>query len=69
MLDAKGVLIGITLGTTGTQATWVPLSAVAAPTAASAAATSAPQGLALVAPDEVYEAGLRRALQVLVAAP
>ena len=69
VLDAKGVLIGITLGTTGTQATWVPLSAVAAPAAASAATTTAPNGMALVAPDEVYEAGLRRALQVLVAAP
>lgn len=68
VLDAKGVLIGITLGSVGPQATWVPLSAVVAPAAAPAAA-SAPRGMALVAPDEIYESGLRRALQVLVDAP
>jgi hypothetical protein len=66
VLDAKGMLIGITLGTIGAQATWVPLSAVQA--APVAAAAPAPQGMALVAPDEIYEAGLRRALQVLVGA-
>lgn len=65
VLDAGGALVGITLGTTRPQAAWLPLSdATSAP--AAPASTAARAGLALVAPDEIYEAGLRRALQVLV---
>ena len=64
VLDAGGALVGITLSSAGAQATWVPLSD-ASPVAAPASAPSR-HGLALVAPDEIYEAGLRRALQVLV---
>ncbi len=66
VLDSKGMLIGITLGTAGMQATWMPLSALQASAAAPASASAA-QAMALVAPDEIYEAGLRRALQLLAA--
>ena len=71
VLDAKGVLVGIASATANGQATWVPLAAVmpAAMAAAQAATPPARVGLALVAPDEIYEAGLRRSLQVLVDAP
>ncbi len=66
VLDRRGALVGIAVGAGSGQATWLPLSALA-PTAAPAAAPP-PAGLA--ASDEIYESGLRRALQVLVdAAP
>jgi len=63
VLDAKGTLVGITLATAGDDATWLPLPSAAPPQA------PAPAGPALVAPDQVYEAGLHRALQVLAQAP
>jgi len=66
VLDAKGALIGITLDASAAQATWVPLASVQAAAASAPVAASASRGLALVAPDEIYEAGLRRALQLLV---
>ena len=66
VLDAHGALIGVTLASTEGPATWLPLS-VAPPPAAAAAPQSPPHaGVALPAPDEIYESGLRRALQVLV---
>jgi hypothetical protein len=70
VLDAKGVLVGIVSSTSNGDALWVPLSAMT-PAASAQAATPTPAppahaGLALVAPDEIYEAGLRRVLQVLV---
>ena len=69
VLDAHGALVGITLTGQDGAATWLPLtSALPSP----GAATMAPQqhaGLALTAPDVIYEAGLRRALQVLVDTP
>ena len=71
VLDAKGVLVGIASGTVDGQVAWVPLAAIgraAAPPAQDATSPARP-GLALVAPDEIYEAGLRRVLQVLVDAP
>ena len=68
VLDAQGELIGVTLATAGGPTTWLPLpSATPPPTGAPALAARA--GLALVAPDEIYEAGLRRALQVLADGP
>lgn len=65
VLDARGDLVGITLADADARTTWLPLSDATA--AASPASAPARHGLALVAPDEIYEAGLRRALQVLVA--
>ena len=69
VFDAHGVLVGITLAGAADAATWTPLPAgVPTPQAASGAspARSLP---GLVAPDEIYELGLRRALQVLVDSP
>ncbi len=60
VLDARGALVGIVLGATGAPAAWLPL-----PDTTSSTPTAARTGPALVAPDEIYEAGLRRALQVL----
>ncbi len=57
VLDAHGELIGITLA----PAAWLPLAALAASHGA-----DSPRATGLVAPDAIYEAGLRRALQVLV---
>ena len=68
VLDAHGALVGITLATADGVATWLPLGAAPA-TAAAASAPAQRVGLALTPPDEIYEAGLRRALQVLVDAP
>jgi hypothetical protein len=62
VLDAHGALVGITLATMDGPPMWLPL-AEAAPSPES---TSPPRAApALAAPDEIYEAGLRRALQVL----
>lgn len=59
VLDAGGALVGITLPGTAAPTRWLPL-------ADATAATAPPRHAgALVAPDEIYEAGLRRALQVL----
>lgn len=65
VLDAKGTLVGITLAPVDGDATWRPLL----PSTPSQAPSPVPAGPALVAPDQVYESGLRRALQVLVDAP
>jgi hypothetical protein len=69
VLDAKGALVGIVSSTANGEARWVPLPAVMPADAATSLATPAiaRPGLALVAPDEIYEAGLRRVVQVLVA--
>ncbi len=67
ILDAHGALVGITLAATDGTATWLPLAAAATSPAASPPPPRA--GLALTAPDEIYEAGLGRALQVLVEDP
>jgi hypothetical protein len=68
ILDAHGALVGITLAGADGAATWLPLAA--APASPAAAATpELHAGLTLTAPDAAYEAGLRRALQVLVDAP
>jgi hypothetical protein len=64
VLDSHGALIGITLASTGGPATWTPLPATLPPESPAAASPPRP-GLALAAPDEIYEAGLRRVLQVL----
>jgi len=71
VLDRRGALSGVVVATPDAQATWMPLSALPLPPSAapSAAAASATATTGLVAPDEVYEAGMRRALQVLVDAP
>jgi hypothetical protein len=70
VLDAKGVLIGITLaGASSTLATWMALSSLAPPATSAVPESQSHAGLALVAPDEIYEAGLRRSLQMLVDAP
>jgi hypothetical protein len=68
VLDAQGALVGIVSTAANGEARWVPLSAIAPASAMPAAAPAAPAraGLGLVAPDEIYEAGLRRVLQVLV---
>ena len=66
MLDAKGALIGVVLATASGPAAWLPLAS-SSPSSTGAPVASA--GRALVAPDEIYEAGLRRALQVLVDGP
>ena len=65
VLDARGTLVGIALVASDGDATWVPLQATE--TSSPPEATSPVRaGLALVAPDQIYEAGLRRVLQVLV---
>ena len=71
VLDRRGALVGVVVATPDGQATWVPLSALPlAPSASpSAAAASAGPATGLVAPDEIYESGMRRALQVLVDSP
>jgi len=69
VFDAHGVLVGITLGGADDAATWTPLPA-GAPTRRAAPGASAARSLpGLVAPDEIYELGLRRALQVLADSP
>jgi len=67
VLDARGALVGITLASVDGDVTWLPLAS-SAPLQAPSPSPS-PAGLALAAPDQAYEAGLRRALQVLVDAP
>lgn len=62
VLDAKGRLVGITVADAAGEATWLPL-----PSGAPATGLSAPTGPSLVAPDQIYESGLRRVVQVLVA--
>ncbi|MFL6697087.1 MAG: hypothetical protein ACJ8GJ_07950 [Vitreoscilla sp.] len=69
VLDARGMLIGVTLASTGGPATWLPVPSTAPSQAASAPTPPAHAGPALTAPDEIYETGLRRALQVLAAPP
>ena len=69
VLDAHGHLVGVTLAPTQGPATWLPLSSAAPSPAASAPTPPAHAGPVLTAPDEVYEAGLQRALQVLAAPP
>ncbi len=72
VFDRRGALAGVVVGAPDGQSTWLPLAALAsAPVApqAGAEAASATRAPGLVAPDEIYEAGLRRTLQVLVAAP
>ena len=73
VLDRRGALVGVTVDSGHAPTTWVPLSALPLPAPGAPPATdapSAPRSSALVAPDEIYESGLRRALQVLVdAAP
>ena len=65
VLDAKGTLVGIALAPIDGDATWRPLPS----STPSQAPSPVPAGPGLVAPDQVYESGLRRALQVLVDAP
>ena len=67
VLDAKGALVGIVSTSANGDARWVPLSAVSPAVASQAASAPARTGPVLVAPDEIYEAGMRRVLQVLVA--
>jgi len=62
VLDAQGRVSGIVVGRSNGQATWLPLAALLP---APANASPAP-ARGLTAPDAIYEAGLRRALQVLV---
>jgi len=59
VLDAKGTLVGIAVASADGEATWLPLPATAPSPA------TGPSGPALVAPDQIYEAGLRRVVQVL----
>ena len=72
VLDAAGRLVGITLGEMGRPATWLPaatwrsLMSLASVASANEPATP-PAARSLAAPDMVYEAGLRIALQVLAA--
>ena len=68
VLDRRGVLVGVVVATPDGQATWVPLSALPLPpfAAPSAAAAPAAPATGLAASDEIYESGMRRALQVLV---
>ena len=72
VLDAAGRLVGITLGETGGPATWLPaatwrsLMSLASVASANEPAPP-PAARSLAAPDMVYEAGLRIALQVLAA--
>lgn len=72
VLDAGGRLVGLTLREAGQPTTWLPAAAwralAIAPPAAQASAPAAPTvPRVLVAPDVIYEAGLRIALQVLAA--
>jgi hypothetical protein len=67
VLDARGTLVGITLASVDGDVTWLPLASSG--TLQAPSPSPAPAGLALAAPDQAYEAGLRRALQVLVDAP
>jgi hypothetical protein len=73
VLDAKGMLAGIVMDGADGQAVWLasPTWAPVTPAAQEAAPAPPPPhaGPALVAPDEIYEAGLHRALQVLVDTP
>lgn len=71
VLDRRGALVGVAVAAPDGQATWVPLSALPlAPSATpSTAAASAAPATGLVASDEIYESGMRRALQVLVDSP
>ena len=69
VLDAHGSLIGITLASTDGPATWLPVPSAAPSQAATVPAPPPGVAPALTAPDEIYEAGLRRALQVLAAPP
>jgi hypothetical protein len=71
VLDATGRLVGITLRTADGETVWLPSArwqSIENPDAASnrALATDTPEPRGLLAPDEIYESGLRRALQVLV---
>ena len=67
VMDRGGALAGIAVGEIDGRATWLPLSALTSVAGLhDATIPSAPVTLRLVAPDEIYEAGLRRALQVLV---
>jgi hypothetical protein len=68
VLDAAGRLAGITIRTQGGQTTWLPASMWRAtlPAAAASSVAAAPAGARqLAAPDEIYESGMQRALQVL----
>jgi len=69
VLDATGLLVGVVSARSGSEARWVPLSALTPANASGPMFPRAPTrtGLALVAPDQIYEAGLRRVLQVLIA--
>jgi hypothetical protein len=70
VLDAAGRLAGITIATHDGQMTWWPASTwrAALPDAAASSGAASPAGArTLAAPDEIYESGLQRALQVLVA--
>jgi hypothetical protein len=69
VLDATGLLVGVVSARSGGEARWVPLSALAPANASGPMSAAAPTrtGLALVAPDQIYEAGLRRVVQVLIA--
>ena len=66
VFDARGVLVGITVASTPGQATWLPLVSAMPARAATTPASAAVAVPGLVAPDEIYEAGMRRTLQVLV---
>ncbi len=69
VFDATGALIGVVLDAGDAPSTWLPASTWAPPSAPAsppAAAAQAPRALALAAPGDIYEVGLRRALQVLV---
>ena len=63
VLDANGTLVGITLAAADGDATWLPLLS---PLPAPSTGSSAPVGPSLLAPDQIYESGLRRVVQVLV---
>jgi len=69
VFDAHGVLVGITLAGANDAATWTPLPAVVPAQQAASGASPARSLPGLEAPDEIYEVGLRRALQVLVDTP
>jgi hypothetical protein len=64
VLDSRGAVIGITLQPSVGPGTWVPVSVPSTP-----APTTARGSPVLLAPDEIYESGLRRALQLLVDSP
>lgn len=72
VLDGSGRLVGITLGDVGSPAAWLPAtqwrSLMSPPLVAPANEPATPPAArSLAAPDMVYEAGLRIALQVLAA--